>query len=252
MNRVSASTPATRSPSRSLDSFATRQHRSRRRARRRHHPPRRFRRRPRPRSPASRGLPRCARQAAQIEATAESHRSISQRRRKNRRPGKTPQPQRQSHSNPRRSRQQSQDVDITLPLGLLTVVTGVSGSGNPRSSTTFFIARSRKNSIALPKRPPRTANYRLRAHRQSHRDRSGTYRPHAALESRHLHPASSLQSAISLPCFRNRANAATAPAASALTSRAPLRSLPGRRPSPHRNEFSSRRLVMCEVCAAAL
>src|SRR5260370_485682 len=91
---------------------------------------------------------------------------------------------------------------------------------NPLSSTTFSIARSRRNSIAPPKRPPRTA--KLSAPSTSTKSSRSIKPPSAAPRARipppilaFLHP-----SAISSRCFRNRASAATAPADSPSTSKA--------------------------------
>ena len=85
-------------------------------------------------------------------------------------------------------------------------------------------------------------NRRRRANRQSDRDRSGAHRPHAALESRDVHrrlraDPRTLRHAARIA----RARLQAGPLQLQREGR-PLRSLPGRRPAPHRNEFPARRV----------
>ena len=86
------------------------------------------------------------------------------------------------------------------------------------------------------------ATRRRRTHRQSHRDRSSPDRPHPALESRHLHRCLRAHSRTLRHASRiARTRLQTRPF-QLQRERWPLRSLPGRRPAPHRNEFPPRRL----------
>ena len=78
------------------------------------------------------------------------------------------------------------DIDVDIPLGTLTVVTGVSGSG--KSSLVDDTWRRLANGSTAPaSAPAHTLDRRPRAHRQGHRHRPEPDRPNAALEPRDLH-----------------------------------------------------------------
>src|SRR5882762_3842778 len=240
--------PRQRAPSRlARTASQPRQHRSRRRTRRRHHPPRRFRRRPWPRRRQRRRLPRRPGQTSANRSHSRiPHRSIPQRRRKNRRPGKTPQPQRQSHPNSRREREQPQRSRRHAAARPAHRRHRRLRVRQIHACQRHSLSRARAKTLSLVRSARRASrNYRLRAHRQSHRNRSSPNRSYAALESRHLYRRLRAYSR-SLCHASGIARTRLPPRPLQLQRQGrPLRSLPGGWPSPHRNEFSSRRL--CDV-----
>jgi len=124
------------------------------------------------------------------------------------------------------------NLDVTFPLGLMTVVTGVSGSGSPRWSMTSSIVRSLASST-VPERNPASTK-QSRAPRRSTKLSASTSRPSAARRARTRLPtlAFSRRSATFMPCCPSRANVATSRDASPSTS-------PGAAAKPARAKVSA-------------
>ena len=80
------------------------------------------------------------------------------------------------------------NIDVRFPLGVMTCVTGVSGSGKSSLvNEILFKSLSRQlNPLAPARRQPRYHRGRGAAG-QDHRHRPVAHRPHAALQSRYLH-----------------------------------------------------------------
>ena len=128
----------------------------------------------------------------------------------------------------------SHGLDARFPLGVLTAVTGVSGSGKSSLVSQALVelvcratrprARERRRRGRRSGEPTVAAEtqrpHRLRAWSDpaARPRRPEADRPHAALESRDLHRACSTTCASSSPRRRWRARAATTPAASPSTS----------------------------------
>jgi len=174
------------------------------------------------------------------------HRSISERRRKNRRPGKTPaaptaKPFKSSAPAPTISRM----VDITLRRPAHCRHRRLGFRQIHARQTTFFIAAPRaKTLFAPPKRPPRTA--KLLAPSTSTKS-SKSIKPlssaHAALDPA-LHRR--LRSIRDLFCHASGiARTRLPPGRFSFTSRAAAAKPARGWLRPHSNEFSSRRL--CDV-----
>ena len=136
-----------------------------------------------------------------------------------------------------------QNVTVEIPLGTITCVTGVSGSGKSSLVHRHALSRAR----AAPERQPRARRRarrarRLAAARQGHRHRPGADRPHAALEPGDLHRA--------LHPHPRAVRAAARGARARLRARAllvqregrPLRGLRRRRRDPDRDALPARRL----------
>ena len=136
-----------------------------------------------------------------------------------------------------------QDIDIRIPLGVMTVVTGVSGSGKSTLINDILYRSLAKNLYGSREEPGVHESLDGPGpDRQGHPHRPGAHRPHAALQPRHLHAGL-------LAHPRPLRHAARGPRARLQAwplqlqrGRRPMRSLPGRRPAPHRNEFHARRL----------
>jgi len=81
-----------------------------------------------------------------------------------------------------------QNVTAHFPLSVMTVVSGVSGSGKSTPGQRHSVSLSREGTVRLARRTRRPQGHpRRRPARQGHPDRPVPHRPHAALESRHLH-----------------------------------------------------------------
>ncbi len=158
-------------------------------------------------------------------------------------PASATKPERQGIDGSRRARQQSQEHRRRDSAG-------ASVGGHRRFRLGQIDARQR-HSLPRPRREAlpldgkaggASRHSRRRAHRQGRADRPGADRAHPALESRHLyrrvHPHSrNFRDASGIA----RARLQAGPLQLQREGR-PLRGLPGRRPAPHRNEFSAGRL----------
>ena len=107
---------------------------------------------------------------------------------------------------------------MEIPLGLLTVVTGVSGSGKS-TLVNEILYRSLAREIYGSHDEPgaHDAIEGIELIDKVIRIDQARHRPHAALQPGHLYRACSRPFAISTPCCRNRASAATSRGASAST-----------------------------------
>ena len=81
------------------------------------------------------------------------------------------------------------DVTLDIPIGLLTCVTGVSGSGKSSliNSTLYPIAATELNGATVLTPAPYQSVTGMEPCRQVYRYRPEPHRPHAALEPRHLY-----------------------------------------------------------------
>ena len=102
------------------------------------------------------------------------------------------------------------NLDVEIPLGLFVAVTGVSGSGKSTLIEDILhraLARHFYRARVIPGAHTRITG--LRAHRQGHRHRPESDRPHAALESGDVHRACSRRFASCSPSCPRRRFAAT-------------------------------------------
>ena len=135
------------------------------------------------------------------------------------------------------------DIDVEIPLGQLTVVTGVSGSGKS-SLVADTLAPALANAVHRARK--RTGQYRgdrgLEAHRQGHRHRPVADRPHAAVEPRHLHGRVGRRALAVRLHARGEGARLRARALQLQRDGRPLRGVQGRRADQDRDALPARRL----------
>ena len=135
------------------------------------------------------------------------------------------------------------NIDVEFPLGLFIAGDRRFRQRKIDAGERHSVSRGIEGGLRIARRAGRARiHQRPGADRQSDRDRSGAHRPHAALESGHLHAGVHADSrSVRHAAGIARARLQARPLQLQRQGRA-LRSLPGRRAEAHRDEFPAGRL----------